>query len=983
MTQNGIVNKTDTLGTPSAGRHEFLTALYKGSPDELYLELRCIHPTTGEARSLWGQVGNQRELATVFKQAEVLNREGFGLYFAPCLRKVKQGKAETAALVSTLWIDIDCDDDPQKREKELTKLREFDPAPSFILDSGGGWHGYWLLEEPYLLQSDTDRQKVADILRGLFAALGGDSEYVKTVAGIMRLPDSVNTKPERGGVVVSFLECHPERRYTLDTFDWLAIQPRIEKIGGMHVVTSNETKYHPLPNRTERYLTSGATHGNRNSELFASACQIRDAGQSQYEAEQLLIPRYVADGAGIENPSAREHEARATISSVYSQSPRDPIPEPRKIAHQQVEDLIGRFGQPEMERERPTMEQITVAVTACSHLNAIEWAVERQRLKGLCSDGLKIADLDRFYREAKRAANRSAFAGAPVTERYLTVDGQMVFEKQTERGISRQVVAGWSGRVLERTSRMDDDGQIEHLTSLELSCGEEILKVNVPSELFGDPNALQRFIAGHAGESFTVRAGMNRHLAPAILALSGTYPRRKTYRFMGWTEINGKWVYVSPEISINAEGQLVEPLEVELETRLRDYRLGKIDWQDSVKAFKAAVDTLPKQLAPSLIAFAMLPVVQRFFPAASTRPAVHLVGTSGSGKSEIASLLTSFYGQFTRDSPPSQWGDTVNTVETLGYALADTLYWVDDYKSIYADERTFTRFLQSYSRGMGRGRLTREAKLRQERPCRGLLLSTGETTIEGEASILSRMLVLEIPPWEKRDPGGAMLTKLEAVRDELPGFTAKFVQWIAAQADEGRLAKELVNRFESNVKGYRDNLMSKLGRQVNTGRMVQNWAVLVTTYQLLRQFMAEQDCDDLLPSWQDSIVETVKAVQHERAGQVFIDTLGQLLASGELMLAKDMREPEEPRPGTTIVGYLDERYVYLLPDVAHRAVLRVQSLKFNTPAIGAQLKEDGWLIPGTNNLTIQRRIRGIPTRLWQLKADFLGCDDCDSVSVTA
>jgi hypothetical protein len=152
---------------------------------------------------------------------------------------------------------------------------------------------------------------------------------------------------------------------------------------------------------------------------------------------------------------------------------------------------------------------------------------------------------------------------------------------------------------------------------------------------------------------------------------------------------------------------------------------------------------------------------------------------------------------------------------------------------------------------------------------------------------------------------------------------------------------------------------------------------------VLRRFMVELKCDDALPSWQDSIVETVKAVQQERAGQVFIDTLGQLLASGELMLAKDMREPEEPRPGTTIVGYLDERYVYLLPDVAHRAVLRVQSLKFNTPAIGAQLKEDGWLIPGTNNLTVQRRIRGIPTRLWQLKADFLGCDDCDGGSITA
>jgi hypothetical protein len=976
MTQNDLVDKTDTFGTPGAGRREFLNALYHGSLHELYLELRCIHPTTGEARSLWGQMGNKTELATALKQAEALNREGFGVYFAPCLRKAKQGKAEAAALVPALWVDIDCDGDAHQRDQSLTRLKDFDPAPSFILDSGGGWHGYWLLDEPFQLQSDIDRQKIAGILRGLFAALGGDPEYVKTVAGIMRLPDSVNTKPERGGVMVSIVESRPERRYPLDSFIWLESQPHQSNLDGLKVMTLNGNGHYPLPPRTETYLVSGATDGNRNSELFAAACQLRDAGYSQSDAERELIPRHLANGSS-------EGEALATIRSAYSRPARDPISEPRQTARQLVEQLVSRFGQPETERERPTMEQISAAVTACAHLNAVEWAAERQRLKVLCGDGLKIADLDRLYREAKHIIDRNSIAAAPVTERYLITDGCMVFEKQTERGTSRQTVAGWVGRVLERTSRMDDDGQVEHLTVLELTCGEEMLTLHVPSELFGDPNALQRFIAGHAGENFTVRAGMIRHLAPAFLALSGTYPRRKTYRFMGWTEIDGKWVYVSPEMSVSASGQLGEPMEVELETRLRDYRLCGGNWQDSLEAFKATVAALPGHLAPSLIAFAMLPVVQRFFPAAATRPAVHLVGTSGSGKSEIASLLTSFYGQFTRDTPPGQWGDTINTVEALGYALADTLYWVDDYKTIYADERTFTRFLQSYSRGMGRGRLTREAKLRHERPCRGLLLSTGETTLEGEASILSRMLVLEIPPWEKRDPGGVALAKLETVRDQLPGFTARFIQWIATRADEGALAKELASRFESNVKGYRDNLTSKLGRQANTGRMVQNWAVLVTTYQMLKQFMTELDCDDVLPSWQDSIVETVKAVQQERAGQVFIDTLGQLLASGELMLAKDMREPEEPRPGTTIVGYLDERYVYLLPDVAHRAVLRVQPLKFNTPAIGAQLKEDGWLIPGTNNLTVQRRIRGIPTRLWQLKADFLGCDDCDTGSLPA
>lgn len=157
----------------------------------------------------------------MLKQADALNRLGFGLYFAPCLRKTRQGKAEAAALVPALWVDVDYDGDALQLERELEKLRGFDPAPSFILASGGGWHGYWLLDEPLHLPDDAARQKIAAILRGLFAALGGDPEYVKTVAGIMRLPDTINTKPERGGVDVSVIECYAERRYPLDTFAWL------------------------------------------------------------------------------------------------------------------------------------------------------------------------------------------------------------------------------------------------------------------------------------------------------------------------------------------------------------------------------------------------------------------------------------------------------------------------------------------------------------------------------------------------------------------------------------------------------------------------------------------------------------------------------------------------------------------------------------------------------------------------------------------
>jgi hypothetical protein len=278
---------------------------------------------------------------------------------------------------------------------------------------------------------------------------------------------------------------------------------------------------------------------------------------------------------------------------------------------------------------------------------------------------------------------------------------------------------------------------------------------------------------------------------------------------------------------------------------------------------------------------------------------------------------------------------------------------------------------------MGRGRLTREAKVRKDRPCRGMVLSTGETTLEGEMSVVARMLVLEIPPWEHRDPQGAALTKAEAAREHLSGFTAHFASWIARQLDENNLKQELVERFKTNADGFRKKLIAELGgKQPNTGRVISNWAVLVTVYQLLSRFLREHDADDNLPAWQDVIVESVQTLREERASEVFLNSLSQLLASGDVMLASDTKQPEEPRPSTTLIGYRDKQYVYLLPEIAFRAITRIQALQFTVSAIGSQLREDGHLLAAGNGkrLTVQIRVRGNRVRVWRLKAEILGGD---------
>lgn len=942
----------DVAGDNTADRNAFLRALFAGAPDNLYLELRCIHPDGQPPRTFWSKIGDKLNLVNVFNRAKQANVDGYGVYFAPCLRREKVGKAESAALLTALWVDIDCDGDANRYNTAFDKLNNFELKPSTVVDSSGGLHAYWFLSEPFHLEDNSARDKAASILRGLSEALGGDNQYVKSVASVMRLPGSVNTKPERNDATVSVLELHLDRRYTLDQFAWLeAKPPKVERISGIEVVTLNG--HHLLPERTEAYLTSGASEGSRNHELFAAACQLRDAGHSQAEAERQLIPRHVASGS-------TEREAIATIKSVYRRPPREPIRSPRD----QVASLLERYRQPTIS-QHPTSDEIREAVRACVTLDPIEWATERQRLKTVCRDGLKVSDLDRLYRDARKHLDRITRIEAQEVESYVEIGDKLVHRRQTTHGLMDQTVADWTGRVIERISRVDDEGQIEHIAVVQFRRDGKQICVEAASEVFGDDAALRRLIAGRAGEGFTVRAGMGKHLAPAILSLSGIYPNRTSYSFMGWTQIDGCWTYITPTEKAKTDG--VPQHEVELESRLRDYRLTQTTWEDAHIAFQAMMEVFPPDIAPTLIAFTLLPLFQRFFPAAAPKPALHLVGTTGSGKSEVASLMARLYGQFSRDTPPAQWGDTVNTVESLGYALADALYWVDDFKHIYADEKTFTRFLQSYSRGMGRGRLTRESKIRHERPCRGHILSTGETTMAGEASVLARMIVLEMPPWESRDPSGNALMQADQLRRNLSGFTAHLAIWLATQADLGTLTRDIKACFEAGINHYRVLLNTSGAKANNTGRVIGNWAVLKTVYGLVDCFLAEHGAPTL-PPWIDLAVESAQAMREERAGQLYLDIILQLAASGRAAIC-DTEQMHEVSPHTPILGYKQDGFVYLLPDIAYREVCKIHDVNFTLQSIGSQLKEDKLLIPGTTNLSIQKRLNGQRVRVWQFPVD--------------
>lgn len=125
--------------------------------------------------------------------------KSFEMWFGVCPRKDKVGTKQAIDTVNCLWTDID--DIEQDKINEL--LKDF-PFPNIIVNTGGGIHLYWLLEEPFKISSEQDLNYIESILKGISTALGGDKTH--DITRILRIPETYNNKysPPRKVIITSF-----------------------------------------------------------------------------------------------------------------------------------------------------------------------------------------------------------------------------------------------------------------------------------------------------------------------------------------------------------------------------------------------------------------------------------------------------------------------------------------------------------------------------------------------------------------------------------------------------------------------------------------------------------------------------------------------------------------------------------------------------------------------------------------------------------
>ena len=126
------------------------------------------------------------------------------------------GKDGDVEQVVTMWSDIDAKDFDGGKEEAYEAISNFELEPTYIVDSGNGWHVYWLLQEPWQLNNDNQREEAKKLSAAIHRIVDADSTF--NLSRILRMPGTPNIKEDDNWKPCSIQSMNSGHKYTINEF---------------------------------------------------------------------------------------------------------------------------------------------------------------------------------------------------------------------------------------------------------------------------------------------------------------------------------------------------------------------------------------------------------------------------------------------------------------------------------------------------------------------------------------------------------------------------------------------------------------------------------------------------------------------------------------------------------------------------------------------------------------------------------------------
>ncbi len=447
---------------------------------------------------------------------------------------------------------------------------------------------------------------------------------------------------------------------------------------------------------------------------------------------------------------------------------------------------------------------------------------------------------------------------------------------------------------------------------------------------------------------------------------------RDIYAHTGFEKIDGKLIYLYHNGYVGDLGDT--NIEVDLsDDKLEQYQFSDkedIDIKEALATSFSILELADYKITIPLLATTYLAPLTTIFQEEGINAdyILWLEGKSGTRKSSLTAVMLSHFGNFSRNSFPCSFRDTLNSIEKKAFILKDSLNVIDDFNPETNGNRKSDiaeKLFGMYGDRAGRDRMSQDGKtLKSPYIARGLCIVTGESFPNVAQSRLARAILVDV---KKNSINLSILTELQENKEKLSFCMKKYIEWIIEN--------------ETEIRRYSKNYMKELqeGERNNGIHGRTNEAVNVITigFNLFLAFLKENNLikeeeeKELSQLAYTTLVEVAQEqgeeIDENNPVKMFTNAIEQLYLSGKIYL-KDYNEYDLTEySNSTFVGMVDnktdEGLYYFFPDIIYKEIVKFykgQDIKFpiSKSALWKYLDLEGYLYktPKSQRRTVERKI---------------------------
>ena len=933
---------------------DFLSEIYKGCSDG-FLTLTMLP----ERKTLWFKVSEIEKSSLLAGKYGVKTNTFFGVGLRrKALKNGFRGSEKDILCVTTLYADIDIKGNahaqtslPSSVDEAINFLHSLKIKPSIVVNSGNGIHGYWLLDKPFIIETEEDRKHISSIFKGFGRYVNSEAkkhgwkiDSVYDLARILRVPGTINHKLGTGAKC-EVIE-HSDNRHNISDF-----MQFIHSHEGASTVSKSVQSVEKVVGKCE-FIKYCKEHAENLPEplwhaMITNLAPLKDSKSAIHEFSKSY-PKYSFDETERKIQRAIAENKPHTCEYIRENLSFDcgkncPVKAPIVYGLPSFEEQIKELISSEKISADKILSKGTLRVCAWAKLNLpSEYARLKSKLKGK----VNLRDFEKAVRFESKKKDESDSQGdlTPLDLKGINLSGAVVptgWEVSMKSGIQK-VVRGTNSDELvvvcicpivitKRLENFDDGTE-----KIELSFfrdGHWKRLVAPRSSVFNRTSIIKYADSGLPVSSKNA-ADIVAYLSDYENANLNVIPLVKSISRVGWLDSSSFFPYIKNK-DIIFESEHKEAM------RIAESITPKGDFETWLKSAKLLRDNLfGRFLLASSFASPMLEILKHrvFF--------VHIWNDSKSGKTAAIKMAISVWGDPARLM--GSFNATNVGLERMACILKHIPFAIDELQVLNSRKLSVENIIYSLANGFGRLRGSKDGTIQETVSWRNSVITSGEQPMTKENSndgAMTRVLELYGKPCDNAE----FAHQFHLISENNYGFAGKiFVEYLISNVIKNK--NQADKQFEKMCK----EIKHKCSENDDYSHLDNIAIVCLGDYYSSISVFEENERD----AWNEAVDMGVKISKNSKELQLSstIERAWDFVVSW-IASNKDRFSPDS----TPCYGKIEANAVYIIPSILRQAL---EENGFNYLKVTRGFKDYGFIETrkdnkGHNKMQVPKMINGI------------------------